>query len=282
MIHLPFNTRRLFLSLSLGLFLLSNCLFVPPIVAKPSTVSPARHPGLGPSLVPDRPGYADSTSSVDHGHWHFELGGVWLPEEEASMVGLLRYGLRYGWELRLMTPTLTHTFPYETIDGSEVTPDLAAGGTQFGAKWSKHWYRVQWSVVSMVGLPVAGVENAFTPDPLVSLGSQISHNMNDRLSVGLAMKYALHDGWIYGQDVAYGEELTHLFGLVGALTWSDVGYSLFTQAGAELYGEVVTPLVGGGTTLRITHGSQVDFSIDAPLSSAGVTLRYMAGLTLSW
>ena len=181
-----------------------------------------------------------------------------------------------------MTPTLTHTFPYTDTDGTKVTPDLAAGGTQFGAKWSKHWYRLKFSVVSMVGLPVAGVEKAFTPDPLFSLGSQISHSLNDRLSLGLAMKYALHDGWIYGQEVEYGEELTHLLGLVGALTWSEVGYSLFTQAGAELFGEVITPLVGGGATLRITQGSQIDFSIDAPLSSEGVTPRYMAGATLSW
>jgi hypothetical protein len=278
MIQYLIHTFSLALCRFLPLTLLLSCALVSQVYAQSSLINV----GLGPSLVPDRPGYADSTASVDPGHWHLELGGSLVPDQDATMTGLVRYGLAYGWELRLMSPTLTHVYPYEGADGVEITPDMAVGGTQFGAKWAKRWARLEWSVVSMVGLPLAGVEKAFTPDALFSLGTQISHSLNRRLAAGLALKYGLHDGFIYGQEVAYGEELTHLFGMVGALTWSEVGYSLFTQAGAELFGEVITPLIGGGTTIRLTRGSQIDLSLDAPLTSEGVTARYMAGLTLSW
>ncbi len=235
-----------------------------------------------PLLVPDRPGYADSTSSVDPGHWHMELGGAWRPSEDSTINGILRYGLKYGWELRLMSPTLTQVAPFVGTDGQEVTPELSVGGAQLGAKWAKRWSRIEFSSVLMVGVPVRGAEQALTPDPLVSLGAQISHPLNHKLSTGLAFRYGLQDGSLYGQEVAYGEELTHYLGMVAALSWSEVDWSIFTQAGAEVLGEVVTPLVGGGLTLRISRGSQVDLSMDAPLASDGVNAKYMAGLTLSW
>ena len=235
-----------------------------------------------PNFVPDRPGYADSTSSVDPGHWHLELGGSWLPSSDRTVSALVRYGLKYGWELRLMTPTLTQVLPYQDVEGNEINPELAVGGTLFGAKWAKHWSRLEFSLVTMVALPITGTSKALTPDPLVSFTSQISHALNERISAGLAFRYALHDGVLHGQEVAYGEELSSLVGLMGSLTWSDVGWSVYTQAGAEVFKDVLTPLVGTGITFRISQGSQVDLSLDAPLSSDGVAPRYMLGFTLSW
>lgn len=237
---------------------------------------------LGPSFVPDRPGYADATASVDKRHWHLELGVAHLPEQDTNGSLLLRYGLGKGWELRLSSPTLTQAVPYTDLAGNKVEPELAVGGTLFGGKWAKAFKGFEFSAVTMVGLPVAGTEKAFSPDPLFLTTTQISHSFNSHLSSVLALKYALTDGYIYGQSVAYAEELAHLFGMVGSLVWSNVGWSFFTQAGAELYAGTLTPLVGTGLTFRLSQGSQLDFSIDAPLNSDGPTTKYMMGLTIAW
>ncbi len=236
----------------------------------------------GPSFVPDRPGYSDATASVDRGHWHLELGGSWLPEQDSTASALLRYGLGKGWELRLTSPTLTQAFPYTDLTGQEINPDLLIGGTLFGSKWAKTFKDFEFSIVAMLGLPLSGTAKAFTPDPLFMTTSQMSHSFNAHLSTGLALKYALTDGYIEGQDVAYAEKLAHLFGMMASLTWSDIGWSMFTQAGAEIYAGTLTPLVGTGLTLRVSQGSQVDFSLDAPLASDGVAARYMMGFTLAW
>ena len=237
---------------------------------------------IGPSFVPDRPSYLDATASVDRGHWHFELGGSYLPEQESTGSALLRYGLGKGWELRLMSPTLMQEPAYTDEMGNEINPDLIVGGTLFGGKWAKAFRETQFSVVTMVGLPLAGTSKAFSPDPLFLTKAQVSHQFNTHLSSGLALKYALTDGYIYGQSVAYAKELAHLFGMVGSLVWSDVGWSFFSQAGAELYAGTLIPLVGTGFTFRLTQGSQIDLSLDAPLTSDGPVARYMMGLTLAW
>ena len=235
-----------------------------------------------PRLVPDRPSYADATSSVDRGHWHLELGGTWLPQQDASINGLLRYGLGYGWEMRLMSPTALQVFPFESEGGVEVSPDLTLGAAQLGAKWAHHWSRLEFSTVLMIGIPTNSTSVAMSPDPLVSLTTQISHALNQKLSAGLAFKYATLDGLLLGQEVAYAEELGHLFGFVGSITLGEVDWSIFTQAGVELLDSVITPLVGGGFTLRISAHSQLDLSLNAPLTSDGVSARYMGGVTFSW
>lgn len=235
-----------------------------------------------PNLVPDRPGYADATSSVDRGHWHAELGGSWLPNQDATANALFRYGLGRGWELRLMSPTLFQVFPYEIEGGETRSPDLALGGAQLGAKWAHHWPRLEFSSSLMIGIPTNGTSVAMNPDALASLTTQMSHGLNSHLSAGLVFKYAILDGLARGQEVAYAKELGHLMGLVGSLSWGEVDWSIFTQAGVEVLDELVTPLVGAGLTLRVSEGSQVDLSLDAPLAADGVSARYMAGITLSW
>ena len=237
---------------------------------------------VGPSFVPDRPSYADATASVDKGHWHLELGVAHLPDQDSNGSLLLRYGLGKGWELRLVSPTLTQALPYTDLAGNKVEPKLAVGGTLFGGKWAKAFKGFEFSAVTMVGLPLAGTSKAFSPDPLFLTTTQISHSFNTYFSSVLALKYALNDGYIYGQSVAYAEELAHLFGMVGSLVWSNVGWAFFTQAGAELYAGTLIPLVGSGLTLRLSQGTQLDFSVDAPLSSDGPTTKYMTGLTIAW
>ena len=254
-----------------GLALIASLLFSWEVLAQ-----------IGPSFVPDRPSYLDATASVDRGHWHFELGGSYLPEQDSTGSALIRYGLGKGWELRLMSPTLMQESAYTDDTGNKINPDLIIGGTLFGGKWAKAFQEISFSIVTMVGLPLAGTSKAFSPDPLFLTQTQISHEFNTHLSSGLALKYALTDGYIYGQSVAYAEELAHLFGMVGSLVWRDVGWSLFSQAGAEWYAGKLIPLVGTGITFRLSQGSQIDLSLDAPLTDDGPTARYMAGLTLAW
>ena len=60
-----------------------------------------------PRFVPDRPGYADSTESVEAGHHHLEYGGGWRVGELVDTSLMLRRGLSERTELRLGAPSLT-------------------------------------------------------------------------------------------------------------------------------------------------------------------------------
>ena len=134
----------------------------------------------------------------------------------------------------------------------------------------------------MVGIPVTGAETALNPDPLFQLKGQLEYPLNEHIYLGLTFKSALFDETTPALESAYGEELGGLWGLVGALSWVEVDWSLYAQSGGELIVDTLTPLIGVGGTLRLAHSVQLDFSLDAPLAPDGVHPRYGSGITIGW
>lgn len=234
-------------------------------------------------LVSDRPGYADATASVSPYHWHIELGTDWTPAESISWGGLVRFGLPRQFELRLATPTFMQDFAVSTpLDPDPATPELALGGASLGTKWSHQWSETSFSTSLMIGLPSQGISRSIYPDRLLSLSAQLSHQLNQKMNTGIAVKYGLVDGTLEAQESQYAEDLDHLFGVVGSIGWQEIDWSLFGQAGAELFGERVTPLIGLGSTLRVSRMIQVDLSLDLLLTEEGVTPHLLSGATIGW
>jgi hypothetical protein len=237
----------------------------------------------GFDLVPDRPGYSDSTQTVAPRHWHIELGNSWLIDSDVQIDTLIRYGLARGWELRLRGPTLTQGFATSTpIDPDPAEIPLAVGGASLGAKWSYQRSKFSSSIVMMVGIPVTGAESALSPDPLFLVKGQLEYPLNDRINIGLTFKSALLDETTPALESAYGEELGGLWGIVGAISWVEIDWSLYAQSGGEIIADTFTPLLGVGGTLRVAHSVQFDLSIDAPLAADGVNPRYGSGITIGW
>ena len=238
-----------------------------------------------PFLVPDRPGYSDSVMTVRPKRWHLELGSALTPSVELSATTLIRYGVAQGWELRLAGPTLTQVFASSlesALTPNPARPPLAVGGASLGAKWAYAHRDLKGSMVLMVGLPTSGADVAISPDPVLLFTAQVEHPLNRYLSVNLALRAALLDEMAPTIESVYGSELGGLFGAVGAVSWSEVDWSLYVQGGAELIQERLTPLTGLGATLRLAYNAQVDLSLNAPLTPDGVTPRYELGLTFGW
>lgn len=234
-------------------------------------------------LVPDRPGYALSTWSVLPSHWQIELGTSWAPDFDFGGAALVRYGLASGWELRLGTPTLTQATAEKTsLSSNPTSPPLAVGGTTIGTKWSGAWGINTFSSALMVGIPTSGASQSISPDPLVSLQAQLSRPLNQKVSTGVSIKYALMDHTRPAIDSAYGEEIGQLFGVVGSIKWSEVDWLIFSQAGVELLDDLVTPIVGAGGALRISRHLQLDLSVNTQIKRDGLRERYLAGITAGW
>ena len=242
-------------------------------------------PEAAPFLVPDRPGYSDSIFTVLPGRWHVELGAALTPDDTLGATILTRYGLSKRWELRLALPTLTQAFAASEADAlnpDPETPEATFGGASLGAKVAYGHRNLKGSTVLMIGLPTSGGDIAINPDPILSLKSQLEHPLDRHLSVNIALHVALFDETVPAVESAYGGELDWLFGAVGAVSWSEIDWSLYTQGGGELIAGQLTPLVGIGGTLRLAYNAQIDLSLNAPLSPDGVTPRYDMGFTLGW
>jgi len=221
-----------------------------------------------PPMVPDRPGYSDSTAAVAPGHWHFELGSSYQESSLFGLAGLIRYGLSGGWELRVSPPSLSAL----TLEGE---PLWASGAPLLGAKWATRLGGRELSTVATLGLPLKGLDSPLPSDPVLSATAQLNQPLSDAFSAGFGLKVAALDS-----GSAYAEALQPSLGAVSSLAWSRAAWSLFVQGVVERADDRFKPLFGVGATLLILDSAQLDLSTDINLSGE-LSPIYMLGLTLS-
>jgi hypothetical protein len=223
-----------------------------------------------PAFAPDRPGFADSTETVDPGHAQLEVGVRSSFEDDGAVLTLpsllLRVGLPCCLEARVTAPDLTLAFPKG--DGSN---SAGGGDMSLGLKAATSFNILSASAVPFLTIPT-GARDLSSGAVDFGLGLNFQLNLLDDLALGWNVIFAaatIEDrGHVFdfGAGISLGYQFTDAFGafIEAYIQYTDGGRAFPSGAGGLTY--LITP------TLQIDLSGGAGFTSDAegPYVIAGV------------
>jgi len=218
-------------------------------------------------IATDRPGFLFSSLTVGRGAGQAELGlpAVTLDEgvRSTSLVGLFRFGVSDGLELRLGAPLFT-------------SPDSGYGDLEVGAKWhllDNEGARPSFALIPSVILPTG--EDGFSAEVF-----DVHATLPDLALIGVG---GVADGWGAGLLAGFLRGDSYLQQTFGALLGHTVGpwspYVEVAHVRTDLDGAPDSSFLGGGLKYLVSNDIQIDVNFDRGLT--GESPDWLFGLGLA-
>ena len=238
---------------------------------------------LGQSdISTDRPGLLFSSDTVDPGSLVTEWGIPAVTVDNAggvdarltSLVGLVRYGVVKGFELRLGAPLYNEI---RVSAGGRTATERGFGDLEIGAKWrvlDKDGAQPSLALIPSVIVPTGA--KSFTADhPVYQLNVMAEWNLANGWGAGVLAGYlnGPSGGDRYSQET-FGVSLGHS---LPSPKWSAYGEAVYVTT--NLDGASHSAFLGGGIKYLVTHSLQLDLSFDRGLTSDSPDWLYGLGLS---